>query len=243
MMEEIKKSISSILYERTTSPLFGTLIISWVIWNWKILYVTFFVSEKITKNKIDFIVLNYSDIHHIVTFPLISTFALLTIVPFISNGAYWLSINFENWKLNQKNSIEKKQLLTVEQSIELREQILKQEERFSKLVQDKNLEIERLTNLIENTNNASESNDILNQDNEEELEKLSIRIKNNDDELEAFNYIMRRIQSGLILQNTGGNTTIKVVALLESYNLINKPNTNLYQFTERGKKFLRLMSE
>jgi len=66
MLDDIKKSLNEIIYERTTSPLYGTLIISWLIWNWRIVYLTFFISEKkITKNKIDFILSNYSDIHHI----------------------------------------------------------------------------------------------------------------------------------------------------------------------------------
>jgi hypothetical protein len=46
MQSEIKKSINSILFERLTSPLYGTLIISWLIWNWKIIYLTLFVDSE-----------------------------------------------------------------------------------------------------------------------------------------------------------------------------------------------------
>ncbi len=131
MIDDIKKSFNEIIYERTTSPFYGTLISSWIIWNWKILYLTFFISEKkITTNKIDFIIANYSQIEHILIYPLISTFLLLTVIPFIANGAFWISLRFTKWKVDQKNYIDKKQLLTVEQSIELREEIAKQEERY-----------------------------------------------------------------------------------------------------------------
>ena len=50
------KSVNSILKERLTSPLFGTLIITWLVSNWEIVYVTLFVSEKYLKeNRIDYI--------------------------------------------------------------------------------------------------------------------------------------------------------------------------------------------
>jgi hypothetical protein len=239
-MEEIKKSISAILYERTTSPLFGTLFFSWFIWNWKIPYLSFFVSEnKLNINKIDYILENYSDTNNLVTYPLISTLLLLTVIPFISNGAYWLSINFENWKIKNKNLIENKQLLTIEQSIELREQIFKQEERFSKLVQDKNSEIELLRGQIDQNKtieNSSDSNDNSNL----ELQSLAQRIMNNAIELETFNYITQSIQNNTRMK-TDINIT-KLIALLESYNVIFKPEA-VYKFTDVGRKLLRYINE
>ena len=88
MIDELKKSLSAILYERTTSPFYGTLLISWLIWNWKIVYLTVFISESsINTDKINYIVSNFNDIHCLLIYPLISTIVLLTVVPFISNGA------------------------------------------------------------------------------------------------------------------------------------------------------------
>jgi hypothetical protein len=201
--------------------------------------LTLFVSEdKISSNKIDFIVENYSDIHHLVTYPLISTVILITLIPFLVNGSYWISLSFANWRLNQKNLIEKKQLLTVEQSIELREQILKQEERFSKLVEDKNLEIEQLKEIISEYD-SSKVETI--EDNNDELKELADRFKSNNGEMETLNNIIRAIQSNY--RQSDNSETTKILALLESYLLIDKSNSASYKFTDRGKKFLRFLNE
>lgn len=128
MIDEIKKSANSIFNERISSPFWGTLICSWLIWNWRIVYVTFIINQdKIPGTKIDYILNNFSDINYTVTYPLISTVLLLTLVPFITNGAFWLSLKFQQWRSDQKNAIEKRQLLTLEQSILLREEIINQE--------------------------------------------------------------------------------------------------------------------
>lgn len=238
-MQDIRKSISTILYKRTTSPFYGTLIVSWIVWNWKIIYLTFFISEnKITESKIDYIVENYSDIHHLLTYPFISTIVLITLIPFLVNGAYWISLSFANWRLTQKNLIEKKQLLTVEQSIELREQILKQEERFSKLVNDKNLEIEQLKEII-NDHNSIKTEVV--DDDTEELKKLAVRFKNNNSEMDALNSIIRAIQSNY--RQGDNEETRKVLSLLESYLIIDKSDSALYKFTTKGKRFLRYINE
>jgi uncharacterized membrane protein YraQ (UPF0718 family) len=145
MLDDIKKSLSSIIYERTTSPFYGTLIISWIIWNWRIVYLTFFISEEtLNVDKITYITENFSNINLLIYYPIISSVVILTIIPFISNGAFWLNLKFEKWKKEQKNQIERKQLLTLEQSIEIREQLVLQESRFDKLLNDKVSEINNL---------------------------------------------------------------------------------------------------
>ena len=121
MIDELKKSVNSTLYERVSSPFYGALIISWLVWNWKIVYLTFFISEKkIEVNKIDFIASNFLDIHLLLTYPLLSTAFVLTIAPFLTNGAYWLHLKFNKWRTDKKHEVEKSQLLSLEKSIRLR---------------------------------------------------------------------------------------------------------------------------
>ncbi len=42
MIEDFKKSIQAVFYERISSPLSGAFCLSWVAWNWKLLYTLFF---------------------------------------------------------------------------------------------------------------------------------------------------------------------------------------------------------
>jgi hypothetical protein len=150
MINDIKNSFSKILNERITSPLYGNIAISWLIWNWRIIYLTLFIDEKtIEKDKISYIIENFSDFHHLITYPLVSTIVLILLAPFASNGAFWISLRFNQWKINKRNEIQKKELLTLEQSINLREQIKSQEKRFEELLEDKNLRVKQLETEID----------------------------------------------------------------------------------------------
>lgn len=144
MFSDFKKSIDGILNDRLTSPFWGTLILSWLIWNWKIWYVTLVISENVAGNKIDYILANCNNINCLIIGPVVSTLAIITVIPFISNGAYWISIKFDKWKLEKKNEVDKKTVLSVEQSIEIREQMTKREEWIQKLIETKDAQIRAL---------------------------------------------------------------------------------------------------
>jgi hypothetical protein len=248
MFDELKKSISASLYERTTSPFYGTLFVSWSVWNWKIIYLTLFISEKeiIGKTKIEYILENYYDNYTLYWFPLISTIILITIIPLVSNGAYWLSLIYLDWKKRKKNEIEKKQLLSIEQSIDLREQISNQEIKFTKLVEDKNLEIKQLNLIIDSLKGLPEKT-IENQKNidnsgETELTELAERIKVNEYELNQFNTIIKLIQGGYALTENNGADS-KFVSLLESYDIINPNGKGIYMLLPNGKKLNKLLNK
>ncbi|OFX42215.1 MAG: hypothetical protein A2046_03875 [Bacteroidetes bacterium GWA2_30_7] len=244
-MNDIKKSLNSILYERTTSPFFGTLILSWILWNWKIIYLTIFISEeKIASNKIDYIINNFSETHHLITYPLLSTLILLTIIPFFSNGAFWLSLKFNKWKKDQKNIADKKQLLTIEQSIDLRELISKQEERFEKLLNNKNNDIKQLNLQLEEYKKSNFNSEPIVKEvpevSQNELNDLSQKIKQSQYQVDEYNLLIKFIQNGTDVRDTQ-KISVNLLSTLEAYDIIQKQGTGVYKFTEKGKFFHRLM--
>ena len=81
---EFRKSIKSIFSERVRS----SILISGIIWNQKIIYLQFFISEsKIKTIKTAYISTNYSEIERLIIYPIISTIVLIIIIFFVSYGA------------------------------------------------------------------------------------------------------------------------------------------------------------
>lgn len=247
MIEETKKSIQSIFYQRVSSPFYGTLITSWIIWNWKIIYLTLFISEKkITESKIDYIVSNYSESNNLVWLPLLSTILLLTIVPFITNGAYWLDLMFNNWRESKKNTIERKQLLTIEQSINLREQIVNMEARFESLLADKNSEIEQMKlviNLNKKTDNLNEvTKDIQNDNTNDEIQNLVKKIKENEQLKTAFKIIDSYVLGGYTGLIKAQGITQEILSFYVSNELIDSFDQRIYKWTNKGKLVNKIIS-
>lgn len=192
MIDDLRKSINAILYERMTSPLYGTLAISWIIWNWRIVYLTLFIDEKrICTTKIDYIINNYSNPHILYTGPIISTIILITIMPLIANGAYWLSLRYDKWKYDKKNEVERSKLLTIEQSIQIRNEISEQEERFSKLVAQKDGEIDLLRRQFNELNQSR----IEDKNNQNKLRILRALYGANGNTVDVTKYLINLIKA------------------------------------------------
>lgn len=246
-MTDIRKSINSIINERLSSPFYGTLILSWLVWNWKIIYLTFFVSEsKIEGNKIDFILTKYSEINHLVYFPIISTAVLLTLIPFISNGSYWLNLKFNMWKSDKKNEIERKQLLTLEQSIQLRELIADQEKRFENILSDKNSEIQQLKLQLEGyskqSNVTSSTTKSQSESSLKRIQNLANKITENENLTKAFSTINYYIQGGYTGLIDSDGMTSDILSFFESNDIIENKGKGMYGLTETGKKVNRALT-
>lgn len=241
-MSDLRKSINSILHERLTSPLYGTFIVSWLVWNWKIIYLTIVVSEsKLKTDKITYIKEHFYDLCNLLWYPLLSTILLLTIVPFISNGAFWLSTKFNRWKQEQKNLIERKQLLTLEQSIDLREEIARQEERFEKMLADKNLRIKQLEQILSDADSGKELEyDSLDYQMDEELIQLAEKIRGDASLERHYKGVVSMIQAGWRADLS--ITPADFLALLESYDVIKKNTNSTYEWGSEGKAFHKLIS-
>src|SRR4051794_38083766 len=103
-ISDFRKSIASLFAERTGSPLYGTFILSWLVWNWQPIYVTLFVSEdKIPGDRLSYILQNHTGVLNVVVWPAVSTVLLILVVPLIANGAFWISIRFDEWRRRERD--------------------------------------------------------------------------------------------------------------------------------------------
>jgi hypothetical protein len=244
MINDFKKSVNNVLYERLISPLFGTFLLSWSTWNWKIIYLTFFVdSNKIESQKIDYIISNYYDKFDLLLWPTISTIGLLIIYPFLAVGAFYVSLRFKKWKIDIRNKQEDLQVLSIDDSIELREEIRNQSERFDRLLSGKNKELETLRSSVENyKKQLSAINKGISELPEETKKDIYLeeynQIKTNPKMLEIFGKVSIRAQRELIMFNDNfrlNNADRKIFDYYIANDIIEKAKTNVYRFTEKGK--------
>lgn len=153
MLQDIRKSINNSMNDRITSPFYGTLILSWCIWNWDILYLLFWEEEEISFTmKLHFIHKHLFNYKHGVLYPILSTAIILTIGNLISNAAFWLNLEFEQWKYTKKQNIEGKKLLSFEDSLRIRGLISETEERYGRILENRENEIKNYKLEIENAN-------------------------------------------------------------------------------------------
>lgn len=144
-MENLSKSISTVLYDRISSPLFGTFIFSWAVCNWQFFYATAFVSENRVGNKLVY-ASRFLTVDTILYYPLLSTVFLIVVAPVLSNAAYWMSLKFQKWKIDQKGVVlEKDRRLTYEESSQLMRDMRNQENQFTEVIRGKDEEIAKIS--------------------------------------------------------------------------------------------------
>ncbi|MGC4023396.1 MAG: hypothetical protein QM734_16325 [Cyclobacteriaceae bacterium] len=121
-------SFERLIKDRVTSPLFSTFIVSWMLCNWKIFYLTLFIdSNKIyPSNKIEFISTNYLDWLNGLVYPLVSTAFLLFVIPFGEKYVYRTYLYFKKGRQRDREKSEADTLLTIEESAAIRLEILDQ---------------------------------------------------------------------------------------------------------------------
>ncbi len=230
-MKDLANSIKTILNERISSPFYGSFIITWLLWNWKIPYVTFFINSSALKiNKIDYILSNCNDLHYLITYPIVSTILIIGIVPFITNTAYWITLLFDQWRLNKKIGVEKKQLLTLEQSLQIRAEMQSSEEKYEKLLQNKDVEIERLKKHIEALKEFTPSIDDVKSNEYEEFKELL----KNDSVIKHLESIVNHANRGWTIDS---EIPSSVLNILVASDIITSKGSSRYDLTQKGKRF------
>jgi len=144
-LKDLSKEVTTTIQERMASPFYGTLILSWCVWNWRILYLTFFVSEsKLDVDKITYIAMEFEDKNHLYWYPLLSTLLLLTIIPFLSIGALWLSQWFEVLRNKIRDIYSKKKTIPLSQYNEVNEKFIDIREKHVAYILDNKSKMEDL---------------------------------------------------------------------------------------------------
>lgn len=77
---DVSNSIKESITDKVTHPLLGSLIISWLFFNWKAVYFILFANHDVVY-KLKAVTENYSDFSHNFLFPLLSSLALLFLLP------------------------------------------------------------------------------------------------------------------------------------------------------------------
>jgi len=244
MIDEIKKSISATLYERTTSPLFGTFLFSWILWNWKIILVLFATnSQELETTKFEYIENNLLNYSSGIIYPVASTILILTLYAWLAEKAYQLWLYFDKRKLDLKNEIEKNKLLTLDQSIKLRLEISKKEESFDNLLKEKEklIQVLRAENselLKQNSQNeiinTSDVKEDFNQDYSDEIRSFF----KNEDAVAYIEDVAQYVQYGWSMDSEKIPENILTYYL--AFDIIQKVNDNgVFEFTPIGKQVLR----
>jgi regulator of replication initiation timing len=249
MFTELRKSVNYIIYERTTSPFWGSFIFSWLICNWKIVFTVFVISEnQLSINKIDYISDRLIDWKPLILYPFISTAILIVIFPLIGNGAYWITLIYSEWRLRKKNDVEKKQLLSVEASIALRSVNKQLEENYLQSIDAKEAENSLLRlEVKELEKRLSEPTQVLinNIANNSTKSKFDIW----KDEFEKFEKSGMISDFETLIANVASSQPIdfytlgyEKLAFFSGIELIER-NGNRYDLTEKGKYFSKLFNE
>lgn len=136
MINDIGKSFCKNLNDRISSPFYGAFMVSWLIWNWKIWYVTFFIdSELLLKKegilKIDYILKLYpqetlleNGFIRLIILPFLSAWFFVYIFSKVTCKFYERSLETENKNKLAKNKKDKEFLESVGEKLEVEKSIL-----------------------------------------------------------------------------------------------------------------------
>ncbi len=121
-MQEFISSIKDNIANRLNSSLYGSFLISWCLWNWKAIYITIFVDQKLIYSKSNILKIEYlSDLYSLKPWlPLFSTIANTLILPAISAYiiTFWLcKIEYIFFKKTVENQNIKKKIVLEQESI------------------------------------------------------------------------------------------------------------------------------
>lgn len=146
-MEDIIKDLKAHIGERVSSPLLGSFIISWCIWNYKFLIIIL-SSASVTATFRLISEVSFPDYLHVIGFgviaPLCTALAYIYIYPIPAKKVYEYSLKRQTETAQIKQRIENETPLTVEKSLEIRQNMSRQMKEHYEEIEIKEAEISKL---------------------------------------------------------------------------------------------------
>ena len=249
-MNELINSIKAQMYDRTTSPLSGSFILSWTLWNYKMIFVLFsslgvvekfdYISGFLYASWKDFLIIG-------LLYPLLTTFFFIFVYPYPARFAYefWRNRQKELKEIRQK--IEDETPLTMEESREIRHAVMQLEADYARELERKENEIRRLREEIDIKSTLIPENSSGAEEHSSDENKSIIDIQN--DHLDILQIIAKfggnKVPKKNILTKSTHNTVKSEYYLGQLHkdgyvsSFYSRANKDfLYSLTQRGRKLL-----
>jgi len=154
MLDDLWKSVKASLYDRTASPLFGAVAISWVFWNYRLLVLLFAdmpVSEKF--NFIDSVLYpeGWTKLVWLGVGPSVTALLFLLAYPFPARWIYGYWHNQQKALKAVRQAIEDDTPLTREESRQLRRRLVELRAEYDSQLQQTNAESDELRSILADT--------------------------------------------------------------------------------------------
>ncbi|MFC2082194.1 hypothetical protein ACFLQT_00535 [Bacteroidota bacterium] len=142
MQNNLKTSLKTVFYERISSPLTGAFVLSWLIWNWKLVYFLLFPETDFSlHDRVDFVQVNFINFFNTLLYPFLLAVFLVCVYPLFTTGAIWVRSQYNIFQKDLKSKIENQQLIPLEQSMQLRAEINDQMKKYDALISSKEREL------------------------------------------------------------------------------------------------------
>ena len=174
-MRDFLKSIFKTSEERIKNPVMGSFMTSWVIFNWKPIFLLMF-SSRIIEDKINYIEQCFSNIWNLLWCPLISTLLYLIALPYI-NLTIEILLNFSQSK--RTNLLINKQKLTIESQKQLAIEEIKLEEAKSEF-RERNTHNKHVEELLQKIIELEKEKETELEENKTFLDKLRSEMNSRD---------------------------------------------------------------
>lgn len=146
MIKDITNSIKAALYQRVSSPLYGTYIFSWFLFNWNIVLPLFFGVDKFDIRLESFKTSLYTSesvfIYSTIWFPFLMTVTILGLQPLLQRFLFIYTEWNKSEGLKRRDNFSSEIMLTLEQSNELRASFQNLQKFHQEILRNKESEIE-----------------------------------------------------------------------------------------------------